>query len=238
MTLPLVLLPGSGCSPDLWPEMPGEVVHGVLDVPTLDGCVEALLAALPPRFALAGLSLGGIVAMALVRRAPARVAALCLMATNARPPTPAQRAAWAAQRAALAAGASARSLQAALLPALTARRTQDERVLAMADAVGERAWDAQLRLQATRVDERPGLRAITVPTLVVAGEHDVICPVANHAEIAAAIPGAVLEVLPGAGHLLPLDAPDAVRDLLARGPSYLRSARESRSSVVERRPAG
>ncbi len=216
MTLPLVLLPGSGCSPDLWSDLhlPGEVVHGVLDEPTLDGCVDALLATLPPRFALAGLSLGGIVAMALTRRAPERVAALCLMATNARPPTDAQRAAWQAQREALAGGASARSLQEALLPVLTARRAHDERVLAMADAVGEQGWDAQLQLQATRVDERPGLAAVRVPTLVIAGERDEICPVANHVEIAAAVPGAALHVVPGAGHLLPLDAPEAVRALL------------------------
>jgi pimeloyl-ACP methyl ester carboxylesterase len=216
MTLPLVLLPGSGCSADLWSDLRlrGEVVHGRLDRPTLDGCVEHLLATLPPRFALAGLSLGGIVAMALTRRAPERVAALCLMATNARPPTDAQRAAWAAQRDALAGGASARSLQEALLPVLTARRAADERVLAMADAVGEREWDAQLQLQASRVDERPGLRDVRVPTLVIAGERDGICPVANHVEIAATVPGAALHVVPGAGHLLPLDAPAAVRALL------------------------
>lgn len=220
MSFPLVLLPGSGCSPDLWSGLGlgGRVVHGALDEPTLDGCVDRLLGVLPPRFALAGLSLGGIVAMALVRRAPERVAALGLLATNAGPPTDAQRSAWGGHREALATGRTPRDLQRDLLPALTARRTpdQDERVLAMADVVGGPGWDAQLRLQATRVDERPGLRRIRVPTLVVAGELDAICPVANHTEIAAAVPGAVLHVLPGAGHLLPLDAPDAVGDLLQR----------------------
>jgi len=219
VSLPLVLLPGMGCSPDLWagarPER--ETVHGTIDTATLDGCVDSLLATLPPRFALAGLSLGGIVAMALTRRAPERVAALCLIATNARPPTPAQQEAWAAQRQALRSGATARSLQRALLPALIAHRTpeQDERVLAMADAVGERAWDAQLALQATRVDERPALPRVGVPTLVVAGEQDAICPLANHTEIAAAVPGAVLHVVPGAGHLVPVDSPAATAALLA-----------------------
>lgn len=216
MTLPLVLLPGSGCSPDLWSDLhlPGDVVHGRLDRPTLDGCVDHLVATLPPRFTLAGLSLGGVVAMALVRRAPSRVAALGLMATNARPPTEAQRAAWSAQRDALAGGRSARSLQEALLPVLTTRRAHDERVLAMAEAVGERCCDAQLQLQASRVDERPGLAAVRVPTVVIAGACDEICPLANHVEIADAVPGAVLHVVPGAGHLLPLEAPDVVRALL------------------------
>lgn len=219
LSLPLVLLPGSGCSPDLWSGLglDGQVVHGALDEPTLEGCVDRLLRALPPRFTLAGLSLGGIVAMALVRRAPERVAALGLLATNARPPTDGQHAAWTRQREALVSGRTARDLQRDLLPALTVRRTpdRDERVLAMADAVGDDAWDAQLRLQTTRIDERPGLRRVRIPTVVVAGELDTICPVANHVEIAGAIPGAQLRVVPGAGHLLPFDAPAPTAALLA-----------------------
>ncbi|HYH29825.1 MAG TPA: alpha/beta fold hydrolase, partial [Pseudonocardia sp.] len=85
---PLVVLPGMGCSPRLWSAaLPGgPVVHGSLDRPSIDGCVDALLDALPPKFALAGLSLGGIVAMALTRRAPERVERLALLATNARGP--------------------------------------------------------------------------------------------------------------------------------------------------------
>lgn len=203
------------CSPRLWPDVPA--VHGRLDHPTVDGCVDALLAELPDRFALAGLSLGGIVAMALVRRAPSRVTRLCLMSTNARGPAPEQRRAWAAQRAALAAGATARDLQRDLLPVLLHARTPalDERALAMADDVGEEALDRQLAMQATRVDERPGLAAVRVPTLVVAAAHDRLCPVERHEEIHALVPGSKLVVLEGRGHLAPIEDPDGIAGVLA-----------------------
>jgi pimeloyl-ACP methyl ester carboxylesterase len=220
---PLVVLPGMGCSTRLWGELAGRlegvpVVHGRLDRPTVDGCVDDLLARLPPRFALAGLSLGGIVAMALVRRAPERVSRLCLASTNARAPTAEQYAAWAAQRARLSAGASARDLQLDLLPALLHRRTSelDAQVLAMAEDVGEQHFDAQLAAQATRIDERPTLRRVRVPTLVVAAAQDRLCPLPRHEEIAALIPDARLLVLHGVGHLSPLEDPLGVASALRR----------------------
>lgn len=221
---PLVLLPGMGCSSRLWAgAVPGPathrpVVHGSLDRPTVDACVDALLARLPPRFALAGLSLGGIVAMALVRRAPERVSRLCLASTNARGPTPEQRRAWAAERARIAAGARARDVAADLLPVLLHRRSPalDAQVLAMADDLGERTLDAQLAAQATRVDERPALARVAVPTLVLAAAHDRLCPPERHEEIAALVPGARLVVLDGVGHLSPLEAPAAVAAALER----------------------
>lgn len=84
---PLVLLPGMNCSARLWARRGRSAAPGPRPAdPRRAG--QALLDALPDRFALGGLSLGGIVAMALTRRAPERVAGLCLMATNARAPTP------------------------------------------------------------------------------------------------------------------------------------------------------
>jgi pimeloyl-ACP methyl ester carboxylesterase len=210
---PLVLLPGMGCSPRLWAGVLAEldgppVVHGALDRPTLDGGVDALLDRLPARFALAGLSLGGIVAMALVRRAPHRVTRLALLSTNARAPTPEQHAGWAAQRQALAGGATARDLQRDLLPVLLHRRAPDldATALAMADDTGAAVLDHHLAAQATRTDERPALAAVAVPTLVLAAAEDRLCPLDRHQEIAARIPGAHLVVLPAVGHLSPLEA--------------------------------
>jgi pimeloyl-ACP methyl ester carboxylesterase len=214
---PLVLLPGMNCSPRLWDDVLAEldgpdVVHGEIDRPTLDGCVDALLERLPDRFALAGLSLGGIVAMALVRRAPHRVARLALLSTNARGPTPQQRTAWAAQRQALADGATARDIQRELLPVLLHRRGPelDATTLAMGDDTGSTVLDHQLAAQATRIDERPALAAVAVPTLVLAPAEDRICPLDRHEEIAGLIPGARLQVLPGVGHLSTLEAPGEV----------------------------
>ncbi|MBN9734361.1 alpha/beta hydrolase fold [Pseudonocardia sp. Ae168_Ps1] len=210
--MPLVLLPGMNCSAGMWGPAGAGAVHAELDRTGIDAQVDALLDVLPDRFALAGLSLGGIVAMALTRRAPERVAGLCLLATNAGPPTDGQRAAWAAQLTRLDDGATARELQP--LDLLLADRTLDDRALQMADEVGERALAAQLRLQGTRIDERPGLRSVAVPTLVLAGERDRLCPVERHTEIASLVPGADLHVVPGAGHLLPMEEPDTVAGLM------------------------
>ena len=130
-----------------------------VELPVLEAQVDSLLDRLPPRFAIGGLSLGAIVAMAVHRRAPERVAGLFLVATNAQPPTEAQRAAWSAQLDSLAAGASSRDLQEELLPLLIGPDPTPDlaaRALALADAVDASTLRAQLELQSTRVDERPG----------------------------------------------------------------------------------
>ncbi len=169
---------------------------------------------MPPRFALAGLSLGAIVAMALVRRAPERVSWLGLMSTNPYPPTEAQYAAWTAQRSALAGGKSARELQAELLPVLLSPRVIDDRpdlveaTLRMADEVGDAALDAQLALQASRIDERDGLRAVRCPTMIIAARDDALCPVERHQEMHRLIPGSQLLIIDDCAHLSPLEQPD------------------------------
>lgn len=213
----LVLLPGLNCSPALWSALDvGPAATPILTEPTLEGQVDRLLDELPTRFALAGLSLGGIVAMALVRRAPERVSRLCLMSTTSRPPTSQQYAMWARQRAALAAGATARDLQRELMAALlspNARSRQPQLVevaLAMADDIGAETLDAQLALQATRVDERPGLARVGCPTLIIAGLDDTLCRPERHAEMHALVQGSELVELERCGHLSPLEQPAAV----------------------------
>jgi pimeloyl-ACP methyl ester carboxylesterase len=220
---PLVLLPGMGCSAAVWSrlDLGRTPLTPVLEEPALDAEVDRLLALLPERFALAGLSLGAVVAMALTRRAPERVSRLCLMSTNPYGPTPAQRAAWVEQRATLA-RAGARRLQTALLPVLLSPRVIEQRpdlvqvTLEMAEEVGTARYDAQLRLQATRMDERPGLTGVACPTLVIAARQDRLCSVARHEEIAALVAGAELVVLEDCAHLSPLEQPAAVSAHLRR----------------------
>ncbi|GAA3571582.1 alpha/beta hydrolase [Microlunatus spumicola] len=214
---PLVLLPGSGCTAALWSRLalPDGAITPALEEPSLDAEVDRLLDLLPPRFALAGLSLGAIVAMALVRRAPERVSRLCLMSTNPYAPVPAQHEAWAAQREVLATG-SARDLQTLLLPVLLSpdRSGLVPLVLGMADELGAPTFADQLRLQDTRVDERPGLAQVRCPTLVLAARDDRLCPVERHEEIARLVPGGRLVVLEDCAHLSPLEQPERVGALL------------------------
>ena len=214
---PLVLLPGMNCSARLWSLLDlGPAIRPALTEPSLAGQVDRLLDELPPRFAVAGLSLGALVAMALVRRAPERVSWLGLMSTNPHPPTEAQYAAWTAQRSALAGGKSARELQAALLPVLLSPQVVDDRpdlveaTLLMADEVGGSALDAQLALQASRVDEREGLRAVRCPTLIISARDDALCPVERHQEIHRLIPGSQLLIIDDCGHLSPLEQSEVI----------------------------
>lgn len=215
-----MLLPGSGCTAALWSglALPGDVITPrTLEEASLDGEVDRLLDLLPERFALAGLSLGAIVAMALVRRAPARVTRLCLMSTNPYAPTAAQHEAWAAQREVLRTG-PARALQQSLLPVLLSPGRDDlaPATLVMADELGAETYAAQLRLQDTRVDERPGLARVRCPTLVVAARGDRLCGVERHQEIARLVPGAELVVLEDCAHLSPLEQPGALSAHLHR----------------------
>lgn len=191
-----------------------DVCQGELRGASVDECVDHLLARLPNRFALAGLSLGGVVAMALIRSAPERVRGLALLSTNPRPPTAAQLRSWGRDRAALRSGTSAREVQAGLLPVLLSDQAQSgplaAEVLAMADDVGPQRLADQLSVQASRIDERPGLARVGVPTLVVAGGADRMCPPDWHQEVHHVVSQSHRVVLEGVGHLSPLEAPAQV----------------------------
>lgn len=218
---PWVLLPGMNCSASLYSACtPRAAVTQQLDATALDQEVDRLLAELPDRFGLIGLSLGANVAMALVARAPERVGRLCLMSTNPSAPTDAQRDSWRGLRAQLVSGRTARDVQSELLPVLLSTAGQADpdivrRTLQMADEVGEERLDAQLQLQATRVDFWPGLSEIACPTLIVAARDDALCSVGKHEEMQRCIAGARLVVLDGTGHLSPLEEPDRLLELWA-----------------------
>ena len=80
----------------------------------------------------------------------------------------------------------------------------------MADAVGEEALDAQLAMQATRIDERPALRYVRCPTMIIAAREDALCSVARHTELNELVLGSSLLILENCGHLSPLERPTAV----------------------------
>ncbi|MET3176481.1 UNVERIFIED_ORG: pimeloyl-ACP methyl ester carboxylesterase [Arthrobacter sp. UYCu721] len=218
--VPLVLLPGMNCTADLWSGcgLEGSIMP-TLDEPSVDAQVEALLDTLPERFALAGLSLGAIVAMALCRQAPERVTRLCLMSTNSKAPTQMQRQGWRTWRDRLAAGDSPGDLQRSILDALLSGPAQDRdpglaaRAVRMGGDTGGARLEAQLRMQATRTDESAALPALRIPVLVISGSADAICPPQFHKDIAAAVPGARLATV-DAGHLSPMERPDEVGRLL------------------------
>ncbi len=164
---------------------------------------------------VAGCSMGGYAALAFVRRHPHRLAGLVLQDTRAGADTEeakASRAALAAK--VLAEGASAAAE--AFLPKLLGETTQRERPELAVQlrerilATSPRGIANALHGLAARADSRGLLGAIAVPTLVLVGAEDVLTPPSEAEALAAAIPGARLDVIPGAGHLANLENPVAV----------------------------
>jgi pimeloyl-ACP methyl ester carboxylesterase len=222
----LLLLPGLLCDDRLWRDQTqalGATTHCIVADLTQDDNLASMAAraldAVPADAAISliGLSMGGYVALEILRRAPARIARLALMDTSARADTPEQSR---RRRGLLSLSNSGqfRGVTPRLLPQLLHPSRLDgplgEEVRAMADRVGRDAFQRQQRAILARPDSRPHLPAIRVPTLVAVGEHDILTPPDLAEEMAALIPGATLARIPDAAHLPPMETPEAVLLLL------------------------
>lgn len=188
---------------------PGE---GVTTMEAMADDVLALLDALSiPQAIVGGVSMGGYVAIALTRRDPGRVKALVLIDTQSSADDDAGK----ARREAVAQEVEAQGvgpLAAAMLPKLLTPQAPADvkaRVDQMMRAQSPAATAAASRGMALRTDGRDILSRFGGPCLVVVGEHDAITPVEKAKAMAALMPQARLEVIPGAGHLPNLERPDA-----------------------------
>lgn len=222
---PLLLVPGLLCDASLWAHQTRyladiadlRIVETMLDESIADMVGRALEDA-PPRFALAGLSMGGYVALEFLRRASDRVARVALLDTSAR----ADDAATLRRRRdfiALAEQGSFKGVTPRLLPAfIHPDRMDDEElvsaVTAMAERVGKDAFLRQQKAIMARPDSRPDLPGIAVPTMVVCGRQDAATPLALSEEIAANVPGARLCIIEECGHLSTMERPHAVTALM------------------------
>ena len=184
-----------------------------------DAWSDWALSVLPERFAAVGLSLGGIAAMVLLRRAPERITRLALLDTNPRPDTSESR----TNRERDFARASEVGLERFILEEMIPRQLHPanrnnpalrETILRMALDAGMDKWREQLDLASSRPDSRPHLREHRGPTLIGCGEGDVICPPETHREMAELIPDSSLRLFPQSGHLPTLESPSAVNDAL------------------------
>lgn len=221
----LVLLPGMMCDGRLFgPQIAAfSASRAVLLAPingaaTVGELAASVLADAPPRFALAGLSMGGIVAMEIVRQAPGRVARIALLGTNPLAEAADVRAAREPQIAAVRAGGLVGVIE-AVLPRYAGAAPLDPGVAGlvrvMAAALGPEAFVRQSRALQSRPDQRATLAAATCPAILLCGSADAPCPVARTQLMAAAMPHAVVAILDGVGHLSTLEAPDKVNAALA-----------------------
>jgi pimeloyl-ACP methyl ester carboxylesterase len=221
----LVLVPGLACTAALWePQLAalGALVrmrvadHTGHD--TMTAIAQSILATAPPRFALAGLSMGGYIAQEIVRLAPQRVTRLALLDTGSRADRP-ERAQGRRQLILLAEREGAGRINETLLPLLIHQaRLSDaplvEVIIKMGVDTGVAAFKRQQAAIMSRHDGRPALPLVCCPTLILVGREDALTPVNLSEEMAALIPGARLEIIPDCGHLSPLERPEAVNSAM------------------------
>ena len=222
----LLLLPGLLNDAGLWRDQ----ISGLADVArcqvadltqgeTLGDLAEAVLAGAEPTFALAGFSMGGYVAQEIARRAPERIERLALLDTSIRVDTP-ERAAQrrALNEAARRPGQFLGITERILASYIDASRLDDKdltgRIQAMTQRLGREVFLRQNALE--RSDGAAVLRALNKPIQIICGENDAITPAEGHREMARAIGCTHLLVIPGAGHMTPMEAPEAVNQALRR----------------------
>jgi pimeloyl-ACP methyl ester carboxylesterase len=223
--LPFVLIPGLNCSarlyagqiPALWRFGPVTVADHTRDA-SIPAIASRILAAAPPFFALIGLSMGGYIAFEIMRQAPQRVAKLALLDTGVRPETAEQTARRHGPMAMARAGKLVEVADESFVFFVHPDRHGDvalrEVVRAMAEETGADAFLRQQQAIMARPDSRPGLAAIACPTLMLVGEQDGGTPPELAREIASAIAGTRLVIVPDCGHLSTIEQPQAVTQAL------------------------
>ena len=218
----LILLPGLLCDHALWQHQTSSLGE-IFDITVADltrednvpDLARAVLARAPQTFALAGLSMGGYVAMEIMRQAPDRVERLALLDTTARADTPEQTERRKTFINMTEVG-KFKGVTAALLPNLVHPDFVEDPAIGgvvtqMAERVGKEAFLRQQHAIMNRIDSRPHLKAVKCPTLVLCGSDDALTPVELHEEMAAEI-GEVAElaIVKRSGHLAPLEQPQVV----------------------------
>lgn len=225
---PILLIPGNMCDDRLWAPVSDRLKregHAVGYSPPLDqNSIAEMAAAVLEQFdaptVVIGFSMGAIVAAEMARRAPERIAALSLVAFNASADLPERAAVRPRQQAAVRDGRLTEIVAEELKPNYLAAANRNDRalldlVMQMAIALGPEVFAAQSEALRCRADLRPALSSIRVPVLLACGVEDRLCPPAWHRQWAEMIgAGARVIEVADAGHLLPLEAPEALAQAL------------------------
>lgn len=227
----LLLLPGLLCDETAFVHQAsalGDVCNIVIPdfrgLDSLEAMAKRAIEMAPERFSLAGFSMGGRTAFQVMRLASERVERLCLIDTSSGP-EPEGGAAARQPLVDLAYNEGMEALARAWLPGMLAKaqRSDDafqKPLIEMIYRSSPESHEKQVKALVSRPDARPLLPGIRCPTLAICGEEDALTTPSMHADMAAAIPGAQLHIVPGAGHFLCYERPEpfnaALRNWLAR----------------------
>ena len=224
---PLVLLPGMMCDARLFtPQIAAFSAERAVHISpltqhtTMTALAQSVLEDAPPRFALAGLSMGGIVAMEIMRLAPERVERLALIDTNPRAELPEIRARRQPQIAKVRAG----ELRAVMRDEMKPNYLSDgpnlgailDLCMAMSETLGPEVFESQSLAIQSRIDQQDTLLKVAVPTLILCGEDDTLCPPERHHLMHALISHSTLSIIPKAGHLPTLEQPSLTNEALRK----------------------
>jgi len=217
----LFLLPGLMCDADVWRHQNkhlADLVHIIIpDFRGMDSLPDMAMSVLqnaPERYAVAGHSMGGRVALELWRLAPERTSKLALLETGADP----LAAGEAEKRQALIDLAQSQGMQTLIDSWLPPLLHPDNRgnaelwnaITTMLNRTSVEDFIKQMRALINRPDATACLQLINCPTLLLAGRHDSLYPVRLHQDMLAEIVQARLVVLEDAGHMAPMEKPEAV----------------------------
>jgi pimeloyl-ACP methyl ester carboxylesterase len=222
---PLLLIPGMMCDARMWGGVPSAlhpqpVAHALpVEGESIARMAAAILAEAPPRFALAGLSMGGIVAMEMLHEAPGRIERLALLDTNPLAEAPEVR----ARRQPQIDRALAGDLDGVMRDEMKPNYLADPSDMALLDlcmdmarGLGPEVFRRQSLALRDRSDQTATLAAFKGPALVLMGEHDRPCPRDRHELMHRLMPQSRLVIVEGAGHLPPLERPEETTAALRR----------------------
>jgi pimeloyl-ACP methyl ester carboxylesterase len=228
----LLLVPGLLCDDAVWASQTASLadiaaVHVANNGETdsLGALAESIIAHAPPRFALAGHSMGGRIALEVARRVPERLMGLALLDTGYEAFAPGQAGEREAEgRHALLALARQEGMRAMARTWVQgmvhpARLTDAELVEPILDMFERRTPDLfamQIKALLGRPDATAVLPTLRCPTLVLCGREDAWAPPSRHDAMAKMIRHSTLEIIPDCGHMAPMERPRAVNDALRR----------------------
>ena len=224
---PLVFVPGMMCDARLFvPQISvlsarcAVMVAALTGADSMAGLARRVLADSPPRFALAGLSVGGIVALEVLRQAPQRVERLALLDTNPLAETEAAKARRAPQMEAAQAGRLRDVMRDEMKPNYLVDGPRKPEILdlcmQMAEALGPQVFVNQSIALRDRPDQTDTLRGYAGKALVLCGRHDRLCPVDRHELMHDLLANSRLDIVEKAGHLPTLEQPETTTAALIR----------------------
>lgn len=227
MELPLVFLPGMMCDARLFgPQITRFssqrviIVAPVVGAESVERIASQILKVMPVKFVLIGLSFGGIVAMEIIRQAPDRVSKLALLDTNHSAELVSVRDKREQQIEKVKQGKLSMVIREEMKPNYLAQKTEATEILdlcmTMATNLGPQVFIDQSRALASRRDQTETLLSIFVPTLILCGESDRLCPVKKHKEMAELVRGCTLAIVQDSGHLPTLENEEETNRILQK----------------------